>query len=47
MQYGTLRRKSVFCCMCTNLGWQEGALRGNELSCVETKKSDLNALFPP
>jgi hypothetical protein len=46
MQYGTLRRKSVSCCMCTNLRWQECVLRENGLTCIETKKTNLNVLFP-
>jgi hypothetical protein len=39
MQYGTLHKKLVFCCMCTNLGWQKCVLKGNELTCMETKKN--------
>jgi hypothetical protein len=36
-------KKSFYCCMRTNLGWQKYALKGNRLVCMETKKSDLNA----
>ena len=27
MHYGRLRKKYVFCCLCTNLGWQECELK--------------------
>jgi hypothetical protein len=36
-------KKYVSYCMRVNLGWQECAFKGNELTCMKTKKSDLNA----
>jgi hypothetical protein len=41
------RIKNVSYCMRTTLRRQECALKGNELTCIEIKKSDLNALFRP